>query len=63
MEKYIYKGSSKENHHKIIDLGRQFGIQHIRKMSTGEKIAEMANQGVARAQQVCSEYPELFSVE
>lgn len=46
----------------VVSLGWQFGLQNIRKMSMGEKIAELANDGNERAQQVCKSHPEFFTI-
>ena len=62
MKTYTYKGSTKENHMEIVTLGWQFGLQNIRKTTMGEKIAELANDGNERAQQVCESHPEFFDV-
>lgn len=62
MKNYNYKGSTKENHREMISLGRSIGLQNIRKMSMGDKIAEMANNGNEKARAICSENPEFFSI-
>ena len=62
MKTYTYKGSTKENHMEVVSLGWQFELQNIRKMSMGEKIAELANDGNERAQQVCESHPEFFTI-
>jgi hypothetical protein len=63
MKTYTYKGLTKENHGKLVMLGIQFGIQNIRQMSIGEKIADLANNGNEKAQKTCEEHPEYFAVE
>lgn len=37
------------------------GLQHCRRMTIGAKIAELANDGDARAAQICAENPNFFS--
>ena len=60
---YTYLGTTKANHTAIISLGMQFGLQHIRKMSIGEAIALMANEGDESYMAACEEHPEFFGVE
>ena len=60
-EIYCYKGSTKETHSEIVSLGVSLGLQHCRHMSIGDKIAELANDGDARAARICAENPHFFS--
>ena len=58
---FIYNGSTKENHFKMISLGRMLGLQNVRKMSIGDKIAELANNGNDRAVAICENNGVFFS--
>jgi len=60
-EIYCYKGSTPETHREIVSLGRILGLQHCRRMAIGDKIAELANDGDARAARICAENPHFFS--
>lgn len=60
---FIYLGSTKETHMKIVSLGCQMGLQDIRKMTMGEKLAELANGGNNRAIKICLENPQFFGQE
>jgi len=60
-EIYCYQGSTKETHSDIISLGASLGLQNCRRMSIGDKIAELANDGDARAAQICAENQNFFS--
>ena len=60
-EIYCFKGSTPENHLDLVSLGRSLGLQHSRQMTIGDKIAELANDGDARAAQICAENPNFFS--
>lgn len=60
MKNYVYQGSDKESHFEIVSLGAKIGLQNIRKMSIGEKIAELANSGCARAAKICEDNPKFF---
>ena len=61
MTKFKFIGSTKENHNKLISLGMRFGVQHIRKMTIGEKITELANNGNEEAKKICMENKEFFT--
>lgn len=60
-EIFCYNGSTPENHAEIVSIGRKLGLQHVRKMTIGDKIAELANDGDARAARICAENPHFFS--
>lgn len=60
-EIYCFKGSAAENHRDLILLGASLGLQHCRRMTIGDKIAELANDGDARAARICAENPHFFS--
>lgn len=60
-EYYFYKGSTPKNHARLVSLGRTLGLQFSRKITIGEKIAELANDGDARAAKICDENPDFFS--
>lgn len=61
MTNYVYKGSKKDNHGEIVSLGVKIGLQNIRKMSIGEKIAELANRGYKPAIKICEDNPKFFT--
>lgn len=60
MKTFTFIGSTKENHFSLICLGKKFGIQHIRKMTIGEAIAQFANDGNKMAFETCEAHPEFF---
>ena len=60
-EIFCYKGSTPETHGEIISLGASLGLHHCRRMTIGDKIAELANDGDARAARICAENPHFFS--
>lgn len=60
-EIYCYMGSKPENHLELVSLGRRLGLQNCRKMTIGDQIAELANNGSARAARICAENPHFFS--
>lgn len=60
MTNYVYKGSDKDSHSEIVSLGAKIGLQHIRKMSIGEKITELANRGYKPAIKICEDNPKFF---
>lgn len=60
-EIYCYKGSTPKSHSELLSLGASLGLQHCRQMTIGDKIAELANDGDARAAQICAENPHFFS--
>lgn len=60
-EIFCYNGSTPENHLEIVSIGRRLGLRYSRKMTIGDKIAELANDGDARAAQICAENPNFFS--
>lgn len=60
-EIFCYKGSTPETHREIVSLGASLGLQNCRRMTIGDKIAELANDGDARAARICAENPHFFS--
>lgn len=60
-EIYCYKGSTPKSHRELLRLGASLGLQHCRQMTIGDKIAELANDGDARAARICAENPHFFS--
>lgn len=60
-EIFCYKGSTPDNHAELVSIGRKIGLQPSIKMTIGDKIAELANDGDARAAQICAENPHFFS--
>lgn len=60
MTNFVYKGSDKDSHSEIVSLGCMLGLQNIRKMSMGEKIAELANDGNKLAVKIANENPKFF---
>lgn len=61
MKTYRFIGTTKDNHMELVSIGIRFGLQHIRKMTIGEKIAELANKGNEEAKQECEAHPEFFT--
>lgn len=60
-EIYCYLGSTPESHRQLVSIGRSLGLHNCRRMSIGDFIAELANDGDARAAQICAEHPHFFS--
>ncbi len=58
---YCYLGSTPENHHELVSIGRKLGLWDCRRMTIGDKIAELANDGDERAARICAEHPNFFS--
>lgn len=57
---FVYLGSNKENHRQITVLGRELGLQDIRSMTMGEKIAILANEGNLKAIEICKNNEQFF---
>lgn len=58
-----YLGSTKATRMIVLSLGNKFGCQHCRKMTIGDKIAELATNGNAAALEECKKYPQLFEIK
>lgn len=60
-EIYCFMGSTAETHREIVSLGRKLGLHNCSRMTIGDKIAELASDGDARAARICAENPHFFS--